>query len=136
MRAFIRRAPRAFSRRAPPGALVLPRRIADRGQVLWPKCARCMRAVDAYGIEAETDERIEIWVRCDGIRIDVQTGQAVPGAARQHESIKTSATILKGLSWTANRFAEIVSKMAFFAPDGEGTRQFVQTEEADTVRTR
>ena len=118
--------------RRPMGAVILPRRVADRGQLLWPKCARCMRAVDAYGIENETDASIEIWVRCDGMRIDPRTGQAVHGAMRRHASMRSSVTILKGVGWSPQRFTEIVSKTALFHPEGD--RVFLQLPSAQTVR--
>lgn len=99
-----------------PGSLILPRAVADGAQRLWPKCARCMRAVDAYGIENETSDHIEVWARCDGIRWDPDSGRALPGSVPVHRSMKTSFTLKKGLNWTPNTFAEIVSKMALFAP--------------------
>jgi hypothetical protein len=54
------------------GALLLPRETADRdiGAASWPKCARCRRAVDAYGIQNENSTSIEIWAECRGIRLD------------------------------------------------------------------
>jgi hypothetical protein len=119
----------------PGGALILPRPVAARGQVLWPKCARCMRAVDAYGIEEETKGHIEIWARCGGTRIDPATGGAVFGfLARNHPTMKSSTTILKGPGWSPQRFADIVSRLAFFGPEGD--RQFVQNVTPEGVARR
>ena len=107
----------------PGSALVVPR--AQAGTSNWPKCTRCKRAVDAYGIENETDRYVEIWARCDGIYRDPRSGQAVHGHGRKHESMKSSVRIGKGPGWSNQRFTDIVSRMAFFAPDGD--RDFRQT---------
>lgn len=115
------------------GALLLPRETADRdiGAASWPKCARCRRAVDAYGIANETDAQIEIWARCDGIRRDPKTGQAVWPETRQHYEMKSSVWILKGPGWSPHRFTDIVRRTSFFSPDGD--RQFTQNLTADGV---
>jgi hypothetical protein len=107
--------------RAGLGSLLLPRSVADRdrGEANWPKCMLCRRAVDAYGIENETRTHLELWVRCDGIRRDPQTGAAVHGAPKVHESRKGSIRIEKGIAWSPARFTDIVRRQAFFAPDGE-----------------
>lgn len=106
-----------------PGSLLLPRQRA--GGLNWPRCARCARVVDAYGIETETAGSIEIWARCDGILRDPKTGLAVGLAARLHYPMKGSVTILKGPGWSRQRFTDIVSRQAFFALDG-GDRQWRQ----------
>lgn len=115
-----------FGRKQPPGALILPRKEADRdvGAALWPKCARCRRAVDAHGVMNENSSSIEIWARCDGIRVDPKTGQAVWPFGRVHPRMTSSTHILKGPGWSVNRFSDIVSRLSFFSPDGD--RQFTQ----------
>lgn len=112
--------------RNPAGALLLPRKAADHGTTNWPKCVLCMRSVDAYGIENETDASIEIWARCDGVRIDPKTGRTVLNAPRKHMTMKSGVIILKGVGWSAQRFTDIVRRQAFFAPAGEGERRFQQ----------
>lgn len=115
------------------GALLLPRKVADHGTASWPKCAICLRNVDAYGIENETDASIEIWARCDGVRIDPKTGKTIGFAVRMHEPMKSSVTILKGPGWSPQRFTDIVRRQAFFAPAGEGERRVMQTITAQGV---
>jgi hypothetical protein len=129
---------------APPGALILPRQVADRdrGAALWPKCARCRRAVDAYGVMNENASSIEIWARCDGVRIDPKSGGSLwdlvrgrPSASlREHPPLKSSSHILKGPGWSVNRFADIVSRLSFFSPDGD--RQFTQNLTPEGVARR
>lgn len=114
-----------FSRKlSVPGSLLLPR--SQAGNLNWPRCARCRRVVDAYGIANENSGSIEIWARCDGILRDPKTDQAVGFALRRHPEMKGSVTILKGPGWSPNRFADIVSRQAFFAEDG-GTREWRQS---------
>jgi hypothetical protein len=103
------------------GSILLPRHVADRdrGEANWPKCIRCRRAVDAYGIENETASHIELWARCDGIARDPQTGAAIHGAEKRHGTLRDSIYIEKGDAWTPARFTDIVRRQAFFAPDGD-----------------
>ena len=109
----------------PGNAIVLPRQVARKGEMLWPKCRICGRAVDAYGIERESDASIEVWARCGGTRLDPSSGRAVWGfAAKNHPPMKSSTTILKGPGWSPQRFADIVSRLAFFGPEGD--REFRQ----------
>jgi hypothetical protein len=128
---------RRLSRRAPPGGLILPRSVANRGVSNWPKCARCGRDVDAYGLENETDHHIEVWARCDGILRDPRTGDAVWEMTRMHEPMKTSVTVNKGSGWSHNRLTDIISRLAFFAPTevSEG-REFYQGISGEGVRKR
>lgn len=119
--------------RHPAGALLLPRAVADRGTMNWPKCALCMRAVDAHGIANENAASIEIWARCDGVRIDPKTGKTVGFAPRVHPPMKSSVTLLKGSGWSPQRFTDILRRQAFFAPAGEGERKFQQTLTAKGV---
>lgn len=119
----------------PGGAIVLPRAVAAKGVMLWPKCARCGRAVDAYGIENETDGSIEVWARCGGTRIDPSSGLAVFGfSAKNHPTMKSSTVILKGPGWSPQRFTDIVSRLSFFAPEGD--RQFRQDVTPEGVARR
>lgn len=119
----------------PLGSLLLPRsKQANVGSQNWPKCALCKRSVDAYGIENETDARIEIWIRCDGVYRDPKTGLAVGLAARVHEPRKTSVTLFKGPGWSANRFTDLVSRTVVFHP--EGLRQWLQTITREGARPR
>ena len=120
MRAFVRNAGSA-----PRGASLITRAMADHGTINWPKCALCMKSVDAYGIENETPFSIEIWARCDGFRIDPQTGQAVTLGVRRHAEMKSSATIMKKPGYTNQRLTDIIRRLAFFDPQGD--RQFNQT---------
>lgn len=120
---------RSFS--ALPGAILLARPVADRAAASWPKCMRCMRNVDAYGFESETPTKVEVWARCGGVRIDPQTGLAMPYAPKVHELLKSSVTIRKGPGWTDQRFTDIIRRLAFFAPDGD--RQWEQTLTEDGV---
>lgn len=106
------------------GAIYLPRRVADHGQMNWPKCARCMRQVDAYGIENETTGHIEIWARCNGIT----------HGKRVHPVIRDSVYIFKGPGWSVNRFTEIVRRQAFFHPEGD--RKWLQGIHKDSVSSR
>jgi hypothetical protein len=115
------------------GSLLLPRSRA--GQINWPRCARCRRIVDAYGIENETDGHIEIWARCDGLLMDPATGLAMPFVPRVHPPMKGSVVILKGAGWSPNRLTDIASRQAFFAPDG-GDRQWRQDLTPDGVGRR
>jgi len=111
-----------FSRKlAVPGSVLLPRK--QTGALNWPRCARCRRIVDAYGMENETDASVELWARCDGILQDPKTGLALWPAQRVHPSMKGSITILKGPGWSHQRFTDIVARQAFFAVDG-GDRQW------------
>lgn len=96
------------------GAIILPRRVADHGQMNWPKCAACGRQVDAYGIENESAGSIEVWARCNGMT----------QGRRVHPERRDSTHILKGPGWSPNRFTDIVRKLAFFHPLGD--RQFRQ----------
>jgi hypothetical protein len=116
------------------GALLLPRETADRdiGAASWPKCARCRRAVDAYGIQNENSTSIEIWAECRGIRLDPATGTAVWPEQRIHYPMKSSVWILKGPGWSPQRFTDIVRRQAFFSPDGD--RQYTQTLTPDGVK--
>ena len=122
-----------MSRSRPAGGIILPRAIADHGQVNWPKCARCMRAVDAYGIENETPGSIEIWAECRGVRIDPKTGQSVWGG-KTHPTMRSSMWLMKGPGWSPNRFTDIVRRLAFF--HAEGDRQFLQTLTQDGIAKR
>ena len=128
---------RRLSRRAPPSGLILPREVAARGVANWPKCALCMRGVDAYGLENETDSMIEIWARCDGVAIDPSTGVQIHGSPRVHEVKKSSVFIKKGPGWSGNRLTDIISRLAFFAPGAasEG-REFTQNLSADGLKKR
>jgi len=94
-----------------------------------------MRAVDAYGLENDTDRKIEVWARCDGILRDPTTGQQVHGAERQHEPMKSSVTIVKNVGWSLQRLTDIIARTAFFAPSevSEG-REFAQTLDMNGVR--
>lgn len=124
-----------FSR--PRGGLILPRSVARRGQLNWPKCALCMRALDAYGIESETSAHIEVWGRCDGVRHDPDSGLSVYGSPRIHPELKSSMTIVKGPTWSVNTSADIIARLAFFAPDtvSEG-REMTQDLSAEGVRKK
>lgn len=121
----------------PRGGLILPRSVVRQSQLNWPRCALCMRALDAYGIEGENSTSIEIWGRCDGIRRDPDTGRAQHGAPRVHEPLKSSMTIVKGPTWSPNTASDLISRLAFFAPDAasEG-REVVQTLDASGVRKK
>ena len=127
-----------FSRFSKPrGGLILPRGVARQAQLNWPKCCLCGRALDAYGIEGENSESIEIWGRCDGVRHDPDTGRAVHGSERNHPVLKSSMTIVKGPTWSPNTAADLISRLAFFAPDAasEG-REVTQTLDAEGVRKK
>lgn len=116
------------------GSLLLPRKVARAGALNWPKCAICCRAVDAYGIENETDASIEIWARCTGIRVDPDSGQAVHGSFKRHETKQSSTVIFKGIGWSRHRFTDIVSRLTFFDPQGERRfRQSFSAESAEAV---
>lgn len=117
---------------AVPGSLLLPRKQA--GNINWPRCARCRRIVDAYGIENETAGHIEIWARCDGIFRDPDTDLALPFQPRVHPQMKGSVTIMKGPGWTPQRFTDIIARQAFFAPDGD--RQWRQDLTAEGIGKR
>ena len=109
------------------GALLLPRHVADAASASWPKCARCLRNVDAYGIENETRKQLEIWARCDGVRKDPMTGRAVDGAPRVHEPRKGGVIIHKGPQWSEQSMTDVLRRLAFFPPDGEdASRDLVQ----------
>lgn len=116
------------------GSLVLPRHQA--GQINWPRCWICKRIVDAYGIENETDASIEVWAKCTGVLQDPQTGLSVGFSTRKHPEMKSSVTILKGPGWSPQRLTDIIARQAFFAPPGEGERQFLQTLSPDGVGRR
>jgi hypothetical protein len=117
------------------GAGILPRHVADQGQMNWPKCAICMRAVDSYGIEEETAQYVQVWAQCDGIRRDPQSGNAVHGAPKMHEMKKGSVHISKLEAVTFNQFSDIVRRLAFFKPTGDGERNYVQQYgNPDTIR--
>lgn len=116
-----------------PGAVLLPRK--QTGAINWPRCARCRRIVDAYGIANENSGSIEIWARCTGILQDPRTGQAVHLAARIHPVMQGSVTILKGPGWSPARFTDIVARQAFFAVDG-GAREWRQDTTAEGVGKR
>lgn len=117
----------------PRGSLLLPRQVADHGQANWPKCALCLRAVDAYGLENDTPAKVEIWARCTGVRIDPRTGGALAGAPRVHDTMQSSVTIRKGPGWSENRQLDTIRRMAFFARDGE--RGWAQTLTPEGVKT-
>ena len=95
---------------------MLPRAVADRGQMNWPKCAICGRAVDAYGLEEDAILYVEIWAECSGIRIDPSTGVAVAGAPKVHEKRRGSVKIIKKghLDLSGGRFTDMVRRLAFF----------------------
>lgn len=96
-----------------------------------------MRALDAYGIENETDHHIEIWGRCGGMRLDPDTGTAVHGATPLHPEMKSSMTIVKGPTWSPNTAADIVSRLAFFAGDAESEgREFTQELSQEGIRKK
>ena len=101
------------------GASLLPRHVADRGQINWPKCALCQRAVDAYGLEDDAILYVEIWAECSGIRIDPASGAAVAGAPKMHEKRRGSVKIIKkgGLDISSGRFTDLVRRLAFFEPE-------------------
>jgi hypothetical protein len=96
-----------------------------------------MRTVDAYGLENDTPRALEIWARCDGVLKDPNSGDAVFGAVRVHEPLKSSVVISKGIGWSDNRLTDIVRGLAFFAPTevSEG-REFQQTISRDGVKKR
>lgn len=119
---------------SPRGSLLMPRPLADRGVANWPKCALCLRAVDRYGIENETPKHIEIWAECTGVRIDPATGRGLFGAAKKHDTLRSSVTIAKTMGWSENRFTDILRRLAFFAPEGE--RKWVQDLTARAVRPK
>jgi hypothetical protein len=100
------------------GAIVLPRKVVDRdrGEANWPKCLLCRRGVDAYGIVRSGEFGIELWARCDGIARDPQSGGAVHGAAKVHETRYDSAVLPKS---TPQQFTDRVRRLAFFGPDGD-----------------
>ena len=106
-----------FFRKEVPGSLLLPRHKA--GQINWPRCARCKRIVDAYGVENESDTHVEIWAKCSGIAQDPDTGLSLPFATRKHHEMKSSVVIMKGPGWSAQRLTDIISRQAFFAIDGD-----------------
>jgi hypothetical protein len=101
------------------GAHLLPRQVADRGQLNWPKCALCGRAVDAYGIEEDAVLYVEIWAECTGIRLHPDTGAALPGATKVHDKRRGSIKVLKAghLDISNPRFTDMVRRLAFFAPE-------------------
>lgn len=105
----------------PRGAKVVSRALADRdrGEANWPKCMICRRAVDAYGISNETEKMVEVWVRCDGIRRDPNTGAAVHGAPYMHGALWDGVQIPKTVDWTHNRFVDAVRRLGFFDVDAE-----------------
>jgi hypothetical protein len=96
-----------------------------------------MRALDAYGIEKDNAYEFEVWGRCGGVRLDPRTGMAVHGAPRVHPEMKSSLTVVKGPGWSENRLTDIISRLAFFAPDAasEG-REFTQDISAEGVRKK
>jgi hypothetical protein len=101
------------------GATMIPRQVADRGHMNWPKCALCGRAVDAYGIEDDANLYVEIWAKCSGVRIDPQSGLAVHGAPKVHEERRGSIKIQKWshLDINSGRFTDLVRRLAFFQPE-------------------
>jgi len=128
---------RVFRRSKPQGGILVPREMADRGTVNWPKCAKCMRAVDAYGIENETEQLLEIWCKCGGEVLDPTTGQRAFGAPTIHEPRKSSFIIKKTVGWSENRFTDIVRRIAMFSDSGESEgREFTQTLTQEGVRKR
>src|ERR1700733_13159210 len=127
-----------FSRRAKPqGALILPRSVRNHGVMNWPKCVKCMRALDAYGVEDENDKHIIVWGKCAGVKIDPASGNILAGHERVHPPLKSSITLVKTPGWSENRFTDIISRMAFFADDAisEG-REFTQDLSAEGVRKK
>lgn len=80
------------------GAILLKERA--RGQINWPACSRCLRIVDAYGIEEETEKYIEVWARCD-----------------QHRG-RDVVRIQKHLGWGPNTLSSIIRFVGFFARTG------------------
>lgn len=129
---FFRKVARRF---APQGGLILPRSVTRQGSSNWPKCAICMQAVDAYGLETDTPTQVEIWARCNGQAVDPATG--APIESRVHPPLQSSMTVNKGPDWSPNRFSDIVSRLAFFAPDAlsEG-RDFYQDISGEGVRKK
>ena len=128
---------RIFRRSRPQGGILIPREMADRGTVNWPKCAKCMRAVDAYGIENETEHLLELWCKCSGSVLDPTTGQRVFGTPTMHEPRKSSFTIVKTTGWSDNRFTDIVRRIAMFSDDGQSEgREFTQTLTQEGVRKK
>lgn len=90
----------------------------------WPKCALCIRQVDAYGLDNETSGSIEVWARCNG----------VTQGMRVHPELKDSVLILKGPGWSMNRFCDSIRRMAFFHPEGD--RRWKQNITQDGVDKR
>lgn len=93
---------------------LMPRSLAREAQAPWPKCAVCMRNVDAYGIENDTPASLEVWVRCDGIR---------DGEERKHEAKRAGFRIDKRryvLGLSENEFRDIVSRLTL-RPGSIGT---------------
>lgn len=114
------------------GALLIPRQQA--GQINWPRCALCRRIVDAYGMANETSSSVEIWARCTGVLLDPSTGLAVHGAPKRHEMRADSVTIAKGPGWTHRRLTDAISRLMFFAPDGD--RHWAQDLSHDGVHAK
>jgi hypothetical protein len=69
---------------------------------------------------------------CYGVRLDPQTGQQVHGSPKVHETRKDSVTVRKGPGWSDQRLTDIISRLAFFDPQGE--RDWQQTLSADGAR--
>lgn len=95
------------------GSLLVPRGIADRAVVQWPKCLRCGRIVSAYGYDNETDRTVEVWVRCDGQE---------PGGERVHAPRRAGVTIDKRSypgGWTENTRVDVLRRVAL-EPGGVG----------------
>ena len=62
----------------------------------WPSCALCGQSVSAYGIDEETPDYVDIFVRCHGQRSGVR--------------------ILKGPGYSDNQLKETLRELVFFAP--------------------
>ena len=100
-----------MTRKLPPGALLLPRQAADRGTDNWPKCMRCLRAVDAYGIERENDASIEVWAKCTGARIDHSQAGLYLWVTRDEDCWAT-------IDWLAG-LGIVAAPGTFYGPAGE-----------------
>lgn len=107
-------------------SLLLPRGSAH-GEANWPRCAVCLRSVDAYGIDENTRKYIELWARCDGI--------AGPYGGKHVRSYRAGIRIDKTAwpgGWTENTSVDILARLVL--RPGKFAKWALQLGNPDTVR--
>lgn len=105
-------------------SLLLPRELAREG-VSWPRCGQCVKSVDAYGIDNETPLKLEVFVRCDGVKNGV----------RVHAPQRAGFTIDKskyGHGISFNELTDIMSRMTL--QPGAAGKWVLDRRTSDVVR--